>query len=247
MLREFDQDHEVPTCGGIIEAEWHKLAWGNLETNLEFLRRAGLPTAPADILEIGCGKGAMLRQLRAAGHRVTGIDVDGAALSYCRQSSADVSLCVASGDRLPFADGAFDTVLSFDLFEHIRDSDRHLTEVRRVLKPNGRYLLQTPNKWTNIPFELLRQWRKYGTGPLASYREVLSDHCALHSYWQLGRRFARHGFATSHVDIPVVNEYFRTKMRTYLGALGPLLLTVFNPDRFPRPARTNFYVIATAQ
>jgi SAM-dependent methyltransferase len=245
MLREFDQDHQIPTCGGIIAAEWNKVAWGNLETNIEFLRRAGLPPAPAKILEIGCGKGAMLRHLRSAGYVVTGIDLNGPALSHCRAASAGVSLCCASGDRLPFADGAFDTVLSFDLFEHIRDSDRHLTEVRRVLRPEGRYLLQTPNKWTNIPFELLRQWKKYRTGPLASYREVVSDHCALHSYWQLRRRFARHGFSLSHVDVPVVNEYFRDKMRMYLGALGPLLLSVLNPDRFPRPARTNFYVIAS--
>ena len=87
---------------------------------------------------------------------------------------------IGFGDDLPFADQSFDTVLSFDVFEHIPDSDKHLREVRRVLKNGGQYLLQTPNKWTNIPFELLREHRKYGRGPIASYRELMLDHCSLH-------------------------------------------------------------------
>jgi SAM-dependent methyltransferase len=145
---------------------------------------------------------------------------------------------------LPFASGSFDAVLSFDVFEHIRDSDRHLNEVRRVLRPGGCYFLQTPNKWTNIPFELLRQWKKYHTGPITSYRTLTQDHCALHNYWQMKRRFTKHGFELSFFDVPVVNEYFRSKMRAYLGPPGTWILAVANPDRFPMYLRTNFYAKA---
>jgi SAM-dependent methyltransferase len=232
-------------AGELIETELNQVAWGNLESNLEFLRRADVAGAPAKILEIGCGRGAMLDHLRGAGHAVTGIDIDAAALSQCQESYPGLSVFVASGDALPFADGSFDIVLSFDVFEHIKDSDRHLAQVRRVLKPGGRYVLQTPNKWTNIPFELLRQWKKYHSGPIESYRAVVEDHCALHNYWQLRRRFARNGFDTSFVDVPVVTEYFKSKMRNYLGAVGPLLIAVLNPDHFPRPLRTNFYLVAS--
>lgn len=231
----------------LIDAEWNQLAWGNYETNLDFLRRVNFAATPASVLEIGCGKGAMLNYLRQAGHAVVGIDVDADALAFCREKYPAIPVFEASGDKLPFEDGSFDTVMSFDAFEHIRDSDRHLAEVRRVLKPGGRYLLQTPNKWTNIPFEILRHCRKLHIGPVAAYRELLTEHCALHNYWQLQRRFQRNGFDTAFVAVPVVNEYFRTKLRNYMGGLGPALLKVVNPDRFPLALRTNFYLSAWAR
>ena len=76
------------------------------------------------------------------------------------------------GDRLGFSDSTFDLVLSFDVFEHIADSDAHLAEVARVLRPGGAYALQTPNKWTNSVFETIR-WR--------SVTAWKADHCSLHS------------------------------------------------------------------
>ena len=62
------------------------------------------------------------------------------------------------GTALPYTTATFDILISFDVFEHIPDSDAHLIEVRRVLRPGGCYLLQTPNKWTNSVFETIR-WR----------------------------------------------------------------------------------------
>jgi SAM-dependent methyltransferase len=225
----------------LIDAEQHQVAWGNYETNLHFLELVRLPPAPQRILEIGCGKGAMLSHLQRAGHVVHGVDIDAVALAECAAAHPELRVTLASGDQLPLASGAFDLVLSFDVFEHIRDSDRHLSEVRRVLAPGGQYLLQTPNKWTNLPFEVLRQMTKLHLGPMAAYREATRDHCALHNYWELRRRFAAHRFDLRFFAVPVVNEYFRRKMRHYLGVLGPALLTVLNPDEFPIYLQTNFY------
>jgi SAM-dependent methyltransferase len=228
----------------LADAEWQAPVWGNLESNLTFVQRSGMLPQVASILEIGCGKGMMLDRLQKIGYSVTGIDLEPTAIDACHASFPDVAAQIGSGDSIPFPSGSFDVVLSFDVFEHIRDSDRHLREVARVLRPAGRYLLQTPNKWTNIPFEILRHWRKYQMGPIAGYRELTKEHCALHNYWQLQRRFARNGFTTTFVDIPVVNEHFRAKMHTYFGVAAAPLLAVLNPDRFPRPMRTNFYVKA---
>jgi SAM-dependent methyltransferase len=145
----------------------------------------------------------------------------------------DLPIRKVEGSALPFADQAFSTVVSFDVFEHIPDSDAHLAEVRRVLKPGGTYLLQTPNKWTNVVFETIR-WR--------SFTAFRVDHCSLHSYREIQQRFARHGFTTEFFDIPVVTDFFRWKVRRYLGWPGLALLRVANPDRFPLMLRTNFYV-----
>jgi hypothetical protein len=104
-----------------------------------------------------------------------------------------------------------------------------------VLKPQGAYLLQTPNKWTNLPFELLRN---------RSLSAVLEDHCSLHNYWQLRRRFERNGFDVWFHNVPVVTDFFKMKLRTYLGGAGVAILKVVSPDRLPTPLQTNFYVAA---
>jgi SAM-dependent methyltransferase len=229
----------------LADREWQAAVWGNYAANMEFLRTVATVLKPGSaILEIGCGKGLLLNNLQKLGHNVTGIDLDDSAIAQCHASFPDVASKVGSGDCIDFPAQSFDVVLSFDVFEHIRDSNRHLSEVNRVLRSDGVYLLQTPNKWTNVPFEILRHWRKDRMGPVAGYREMLKEHCALHNYWELQRRFASNGFQTTFIDVPVVNEYFREKMHTYFGVAGPALLAVFNPDRFPTPLRTNFYLKA---
>jgi SAM-dependent methyltransferase len=209
--------------------------FGNYDANLRFLREAGALVPGTRVLEIGSGKGRMLVELRSLGLDAVGVDNNAWMIDESRRLHGDLPLTQVTGPTLPFADAAFDLVLSFDVFEHIRDSDAHLREVRRVLAPGGRYLLQTPNKWTNSVFETIR-WRSF-----TAWRK---DHCALHTHRQLRRRFARHGFAVTFHDVKVVTEFFRRKVRRYLGPPGIVLLTVVNPDRLPMPMRTNFYVEA---
>jgi SAM-dependent methyltransferase len=209
--------------------------FGNLEANISFLEKEGLLRGGPRVLEIGSGRGTLLARLRARGVDAIGIEPNaGLAIDAVRR---DPPLPVArmSGDRLGFPDATFDLVLSFDVFEHIADSDAHLTEVRRVLRADGAYALQTPNKWTNAVFETIR-WR--------SFTAWRTDHCALHSITELRQRFRKHGFEPAFRDVPVVNDFFRAKLRRYIGPAGPALLLVVNPDRWPQKFRTNFYVVA---
>jgi SAM-dependent methyltransferase len=209
--------------------------YGNYEANLRFLREAGLEPGAGALLEIGSGKGRMLDLLRREGHQAQGVEVNDAMIQESRRLFGDLPIQKVDGASLPFADGAFSTVVSFDVFEHIPDSDAHLREVKRVLRAGGVYLLQTPNKWTNVVFETIR-WR--------SFTAFRVDHCSLHSFREITRRFAAHGFETEFFDIPVVTDFFRWKVRRYLGRPGLLLLRIANPDKFPLALRTNFYVKA---
>ncbi len=211
--------------------------FGNLEANLVFLRRsAALALQPGlVILEVGSGKGKLLSYLRGEGHDVRGVEVNTWMIDESRRLYGDLPITPVSGTALPFPDAAFDIVLSFDVLEHIPDTDAHLAEVRRVLKTGGRYLFQTPNKWTNTVFETLR-WRSF-----TAWRK---DHCSLHSHADIRRRFGAHRFAVEFHDVPVVTDFFRRKVRHYLGAPGVLALKVINPDTLPLSLRTNFYVVA---
>jgi SAM-dependent methyltransferase len=209
--------------------------FGNFEANIRFLELAGVLRAKSEILEIGSGTGNLLRRLIDEGHRARGVEINRELIAESRRWHGDLPIQAVDGIRLPFPDASFDVVLSFDVFEHIPDSDGHLAEVRRVLRPGGQYLMQTPNKWTNIVFETIR-WR--------SFTKFRTDHCSLHTLRELTARLRRHGFTAEAFDVPVVNEFFRDKVRRHLGAVGVRTVAAINPDRLPLWLRTNLYVRA---
>lgn len=221
-------------------AEWGEPSWGNFQSNTHFLQQTKAIYKPAQILDIGCHKGLLLKYLASQGHEVYGIDLEEGLLA---ESKAFGRVCVGRGESLPFREHSFDVVTSFDVFEHILDSDAHLCEVRRVLRPGGYYLLQTPNKWTNMFFEAIVWARKFGIRHAFDFLRPPA-HCALHNYWQLRRRLVRHGFEPCYVGVPVVNDYFIQKVQRVLGGAGVLALKIYNPDRSPLWLRTNFYVSA---
>ena len=226
----------VPSTSAGRENYEYRDEFGNLEANLHFVETTRSFAPGLTILEIGCGKGTLLLRLREWGARIVGCEVSDFMLTESRRLHGPLPIAQSDGVNFPYPDDCFDVVLSFDVLEHIPDTDRHLVEVKRVLKPGGCYLLQTPNKWTNTIFETLR-WRSF-----TAWRH---DHCSLHSWHQLKRRLRRHGFTVTFYDIPVVNEFFSRKVRHYLGLPGVLGMKLFNPDHLPLPLRTNFYLKAT--
>jgi ubiquinone/menaquinone biosynthesis C-methylase UbiE len=205
---------------------------GNLHTNLEFLAETDLLRPEDRILEVGCGIGSLTAELSRKGYDITGTDISSEAIKYGLEKYGDIKLMVQPAEDLDFEDGAFDAVLSFDLFEHIAAIDKHISEVWRVLHPSGYYLFQTPNKYSNIIYETLRtrsmQWRRY--------------HPSLHSPGQLRRRMARHGFETRFVKMNPINEFTEKKLQA-LGLLGRILRRV-DFRLMPLVLQTNLYVVA---
>ena len=95
------------------------------------------------VLDAGCGTGAVMRYLAPYG-RVVGFDFSAEALRFCRQRGHD-RLAQASVVSLPFADSEFDLIVSFDVIcETGIDDGQALREFARVLKPGGRLLLRLP-------------------------------------------------------------------------------------------------------
>jgi len=232
MNENFKKQQELYDRGWRTELQAGKEERGNLQTNLEFLAQINMLRPGDKILEIGCGIGTVVHELSSKGHDILGIDISGEAIEYGRKKYGDIRLEVQAAEILPYEDESFNVVLSFDLFEHIAAIDKHISEVRRVLRHGGYYLFQTPNKYSNIIYEILwtksLQWRRY--------------HPSLHSPGQLRRRMARHSFETRFVKMNPINKFTEKKLQK-LGPLGHILRHV-NFRRMPLVLQTNLYVIA---
>ena len=107
-----------------------KCAFGNRNANFHALQVSGVPLRNRRVLEIGCGNGYLGEYVRSLGATVVGCDITLPA------TAPDVQFVQADGAALPFGQ-QFDVVMSFDVLEHIPDTDQHLREVRRVLRPAG--------------------------------------------------------------------------------------------------------------
>jgi SAM-dependent methyltransferase len=108
---------------------------------------------PGKILELGCGDGAMLRLLVDRGMEVMGVDASSSGIDRCLNAGLQARCLDVSIDGLPFAqDDAFDLVISLETFEHLMNPHYALQEVRRVLRPGGRFLCSVPNPLTGHPY-----------------------------------------------------------------------------------------------
>ena len=123
------------------------------------------------VLDLGCGVGYGTAVLERYGkpqiEKVVGFDVNSEALRFGRenypQTTGDYLLSDAS--RLPFKDNSFDSVVSLECIEHVREPEAVLGEIRRVLKVGGPLVLSTPNRRIASPLRRqpsdphhLREW-----------------------------------------------------------------------------------------
>jgi SAM-dependent methyltransferase len=97
------------------------------------------------VLDLGCGEGAFCAELASAGLDPIGAEVAEAALTRARERHPGLRFeLVATDGPLPFDDAAFDAVWASEVIEHVADTARWLSEVRRVLRPGGTLLVTTP-------------------------------------------------------------------------------------------------------
>ena len=93
------------------------------------------------ICDIGCGLANLLKQLKTDGHDTTGIDNSPKMII-----NSDFPIIFAFAEKLPLDSGSFDCVIMQEVLEHVVDLEKSLMEVKRILKPGGRYFFQVPYK-----------------------------------------------------------------------------------------------------
>ena len=166
------------------------------------------------VLDVGCGRGEILRHAAQLGADAYGIDYAPVAVNMSRHvidpldgvAPGRTAVYLADAKSLPFPDATFDRVLMFDVVEHLHpwELDQALAEIRRVLKPDGRFIVHTaPNVWYDrYAYPIVRRVRtlmgrgdKYPKNPrefLVSVNEHV--HVNEQSMWSMSRTLRAAGF-----------------------------------------------------
>ena len=104
--------------------------------------REEAPTFTGYLLDFGCGS-KPYRKLFTDVSGYVGVDIEQSGHDHLN-SDIDVFY---DGNHLPFEDGKFDGVVSFEVFEHVFNLQDVLTEIRRVMVPGGRLMFTIPFGW----------------------------------------------------------------------------------------------------
>lgn len=97
------------------------------------------------VLDVGCGEGWFTQALREAGFCALGADVAAEPLRRARRRDPELELhLLDERGPWPFADAQFDAVWAGETIEHVCDTAAWLSELRRVLRPEGLLMLSTP-------------------------------------------------------------------------------------------------------
>jgi ubiquinone/menaquinone biosynthesis C-methylase UbiE len=166
------------------------------------------------LLDLGAGMGGFAVAAALRGARVVASEYNPAYCEIVRLRAARHGLRLpvfnAAGEALPFADASFDTVVAWDVIEHVQSPVAMLGEIARVLRPGGHCLLTAINRraWVDPHYHMRGiNWlprplaealiARRGRGKAgASFRDMqrLSEMHYFH-YGQFVRLCKRHGFA----------------------------------------------------
>ena len=122
-----------------LERTWDERDWPTKTARIREL------THPSDaILDVGCGTGSILRSLQADGYRdLHGMEISDYAIDRLRREG--ITMWQGRLPNLTLPDARFDIVIASQVLEHIIRRGRFVSEISRVLKPNGRAFIFVPD------------------------------------------------------------------------------------------------------
>ncbi|MDW3195784.1 MAG: class I SAM-dependent methyltransferase [Cytophagales bacterium] len=103
------------------------------------------PYIKGDLLELGCGEGRGIRELAPLADSYTAIDKIGEVIEQLSGDFPEHKFQQGHFPPMPYQDNSFDTIVTFQVIEHIKKDQLFLKEIARILKPGGTALVSTPN------------------------------------------------------------------------------------------------------
>ena len=175
------------------------------------------------VLDVGCGEGVFVKVCLGGKKIDVGLDPDEQVVKLAEKSGGYKRVVVSGAEKMPFKNGSFKTVISNSVLEHIEDVEGVFREVRRVLKPGGRFILLVPDKKASEYFFYALVLERLGLRRLAKryigfknklYKYV---HLEKREFWEAEAR--KVGF-----KIESVTGFISPTMVKWIDFLSPLAL-----------------------
>ncbi len=177
------------------------------------------------LLDLGCGRGHFLKYLGPQ-YRSLGYDISTTSIKHCLSKKINAKV-VNLEESFPDSANTFDTIVAGEIIEHIFDTDSFLSEIKRVLKPNGSLILSTPNL-ASLGRRLLLM---IGRNPLIedSLGPQNAGHVRYFTFPLLKQLLTRHGFEieihkTDQINFDNQGRHFSTFLSNLFPKLGASII-----------------------
>jgi SAM-dependent methyltransferase len=123
-----------------------------MDDRMRRLVAACVEARPHSIIDIGCGRGFLLKQLLEHDPSLQAFGVEVSPAQACEARAAGITVFEQNVEAgIPLADGSVDVAVVGEVIEHLFDPDACIEEMRRILRPGGTLIVTTPNlaSWLN--------------------------------------------------------------------------------------------------
>lgn len=175
------------------------------------------------LLDVGCGTGWFSARAAERGARVTSLDLGTGLLERTRQRCPTTAV---AGDacRLPFADRAFDVVISSECIEHTLDPFAAVAEIHRVTRQGGLFLITVPNRRWHFAATFANA---FGLRPYEGYEHWVGWRDLRRAIAAFGSRIVEmRGFHLVPPVVPVLRPLLRRLDRFGGGMVGPVMVNI---------------------
>lgn len=185
-------------------SQWEKL------NELNFSKKTILNLIESGpILDIGCGDGILLDNLKKRGLSGVGIDISSRAIQICKERGLDCKQTDIT-DKLPFSDNSFVGVVMSDVLEHLFQPSLVLEEVHRVC--SGYLFISVPN-FSSLPARLQIMF-----GKVPENNTPRDGHVYWMTYKVIKKLLEKAGFRVEDI---IVNTFWENKI-----VIGPIMKTL---------------------
>ena len=158
------------------------------------------------LLDFGCGHGRFAAAVFGTDRPImAGCDLLHHQLVIAHQGGAYQTLSLADGHHLPYASGTFATVFSNSVLEHIPDPKPVLSEIARVLGPDGRFITTVPSDRFHDYLAISRAHLAQGQVGLAAAYNAAIDEQLQHYHYHTPNEWAR---LFHHAQMELVHQVY---------------------------------------